>query len=333
MKDYPLITVIVPVYNVEAYLDECVQSILNQSYKNLDIILVDDGSKDGSPSMCDSWSQKDQRIRVIHKKNGGLSSARNAGLEIVKGDYISFVDSDDFFDDKMYEVLYEGISRSSDIGISTIKFYRYTDGKVEIHNVKWDSKVETLVEPTDFGVDTLLQKVCHASTNKLYRRDLLETVRFREGVLNEDVWFMYDLSKVVERLHVKMLELPYYAYYYRMRSDSICHASFPIEVSIIQNLNSIIDEEKGGRMTSAARYMRNRTIWKFCTSILIDNPQGRYGYYQEYYKSLSKELKGISYADIADPETDARFSCVLYWMVMNTPQLYRYLYKLFRIVK
>ena len=100
-----LVSVIVPIYNVEKYLEKCIESIVNQTYKNLEIILVDDGSQDNCPAMCDEWTQKDSRIKVIHKKNGGLSSARNAGLEVSNGEYISFVDSDDWLDENTFEEL------------------------------------------------------------------------------------------------------------------------------------------------------------------------------------------------------------------------------------
>ena len=108
MKD-ELITVIVPVYKVEKYLDRCVQSIVDQTYTNLEIILVDDGSPDNCPKMCDEWAKKDKRIKVIHKQNGGLSDARNAGLEKAKGKYVGFVDSDDYISPIMYEKLYKCI--------------------------------------------------------------------------------------------------------------------------------------------------------------------------------------------------------------------------------
>lgn len=92
----PLISVIVPIYNVESYLNRCVESIVNQTYQNLEIILVDDGSPDNCPQICDDWARKDSRIKVIHKENGGLSDARNAGMNIATGEYISFIDSDDY---------------------------------------------------------------------------------------------------------------------------------------------------------------------------------------------------------------------------------------------
>ena len=104
-KHKDLISVIVPVYDVEKYLDRCVESIVNQTYQNLEIILVDDGSPDNCPAMCDNWAEKDSRIKVIHKKNGGLSDARNAGMEIVTGEFIGFVDSDDWIEPEMYQLL------------------------------------------------------------------------------------------------------------------------------------------------------------------------------------------------------------------------------------
>ena len=103
--DYSLISIIVPVYKSERYLDECVGSLVNQTYKNIEIILVDDGSPDHCPAICDAWAAKDNRIRVIHKMNGGSSSARNVGIDNARGSYIGFVDSDDFFDTRMYEKL------------------------------------------------------------------------------------------------------------------------------------------------------------------------------------------------------------------------------------
>ena len=104
------ISVIIPVYKVEEYLEECLRSVINQTYNNLEIILVDDGSPDHCPQLCDEWSSKDSRIKVIHKENGGLSDARNAGMSIATGEYIAFVDSDDYIAPTMYEQLLKGFS-------------------------------------------------------------------------------------------------------------------------------------------------------------------------------------------------------------------------------
>lgn len=133
----PLISVIVPIYNVEKYLARCVDSIVNQTYKNLEIILVDDGSPDRCPKMCDDYAEKDSRIKVVHKKNGGLSDARNAGMAVATGEYISFIDSDDYVSDDFFECLLDVMNKeNSDIAeCSVVKLYedghleQYTDTK------------------------------------------------------------------------------------------------------------------------------------------------------------------------------------------------------------
>lgn len=112
MSKQPKVSIIVPIYNVEKYLDRCIQSLINQTLKEIEIVLVDDGSPDNCPQMCDEYAKKDSRIKVIHKKNAGLGYARNSGMEIAIGEYIAFVDSDDFVDEKMYEVLYESAKQN-----------------------------------------------------------------------------------------------------------------------------------------------------------------------------------------------------------------------------
>ena len=126
-----LISVIVPVYKVEQYLDECIQSIVNQTYTNLEIILVDDGSPDNCPQICDEWAKKDSRIRVLHNKNNGVSAARNAGLTIAKGQYIGFVDSDDYIAADMYESLMVGIKQGNKKISCCLVNHVYEDGVIE----------------------------------------------------------------------------------------------------------------------------------------------------------------------------------------------------------
>ena len=128
----PLITVIVPVYNVEEHLDRCIESIINQTYKNLEIILVNDGSPDNCPALCDKWAEKDDRIRVIHKTNGGVSSARNSGINVAKGEYVGFVDSDDYISADMYELMVESIiNNNSELSVIGYKIeekeFRHSD--------------------------------------------------------------------------------------------------------------------------------------------------------------------------------------------------------------
>ena len=137
MKD--LISVIIPIYNVEKYLNKCIDSIINQTYKNLEIILVDDGSPDNCPQICDEYAKKDNRIKVIHKKNGGVSSARNVGLINSTGNYIGFIDPDDYIEPIMYEKLLKVLKESNTL-VSMCGFYKIKDNKIiKIDN--YDEKI------------------------------------------------------------------------------------------------------------------------------------------------------------------------------------------------
>ncbi len=185
-----LISVIIPIYKVEQYLDKCIKSVVNQTYQNLEIILVDDGSPDKCPAICDKWKKIDNRIKVIHKPNGGLSDARNAGLKLATGDYIAFVDSDDYIDEDMYEFLVNQISLSNaDIAICNLD-YVDINGKI-MKNV-------TTGNNGCFTSKEILAKWCGEDFvyyvvvwNKLYKRKCWDNVYFPKGKINEDNFVMY----------------------------------------------------------------------------------------------------------------------------------------------
>lgn len=190
MNQLPLISVIVPVYNVEKYLYRCVDSIRNQTYQNLEIILVDDGSTDNSSILCDEIAKIDIRIKIIHKKNGGLSSARNKGIAVSTGDYIGFVDSDDWIMADMYEYLLCLMnSRNSEIAQINIK--KVPDFTMNVHEDKEKVNVltgkEILQHYMTMSTATGLYSVCSC----LFRRELLNGLAFREGKINEDIDFKY----------------------------------------------------------------------------------------------------------------------------------------------
>ena len=321
-----LISIIVPVYNVEEYLDECVQSLVNQTYTNIEIILVDDGSPDRCPDMCDEWANRDNRIRVIHKVNGGLSSARNVGIENATGDYLSFVDSDDFFDKMMYEKLYEGTTRSPNIGISAIKFYKYEDGVVSIYNPNWDTKKDILVKAEDFGILTLKQEICHAATNKLYKRSLLENVHFRLGRLNEDVLFMHDLSRNVRKHNCDMWDLSYYAYYYRMRPGSIGHSSTPLYIAVIDNMKEIMEEATDIVYKTISQKMYYKSIYEFCAHLLTDQSPNGTILRKKYFKKYRYLLSSIKLSDLIEEKDNyVRFS-ISFYLIKYVPCIYMFFF-------
>lgn len=185
MNSQPKISVIVPVYKTEGLLDRCVESIVGQTYKNLEIILVDDGSPDNCPAMCDEWGEKDSRIRVIHKENGGVSSARNAALDIATGDYIGFVDSDDWIEPEMYSSLIQKISESGK-NIALCSYYA-----VEISGERYECRCvvdKEVLDKDDYFRFIVLGGDGGYIWNRLYDADILKEVRF-----DEDIWYSEDL--------------------------------------------------------------------------------------------------------------------------------------------
>lgn len=210
------ISVIIPVYNVEDYLDECVASVCAQTHKDLEIILVDDGSPDNCPQMCDVWARKDTRIKVLHKTNGGLSDARNAGIGIASSDYIAFVDSDDRIEPDMLEKLLAALLRAdADIAACGIRNFGAAQGTWGCQSFEGTSEqiLEKLYSETAYPV---------AAWNKLYRRSCWETLRFPVGKICEDAFTTYQLIHNANRI----VMIPEALYFYRIRPESIMTASF-----------------------------------------------------------------------------------------------------------
>ena len=178
-KKVPLISVIIPVYNVEKYLNRCVQSVCNQTYHNLEIILVDDGSTDNSGKLCDEWAVKDLRIKVIHKDNGGLSSARNIGLDNAKGEYIGYVDSDDWIDMEMYSYLWT-ILKSYQVDVAFCDFYRFRK-RVPNKKVKEKIILREGKEIDDFFYRVNGEKSAYGVWCGLYRKEKISESLFCTG--------------------------------------------------------------------------------------------------------------------------------------------------------
>ncbi len=284
-----LISVIVPVYKVEDFLDECVESIVCQTYTNLEIILVDDGSTDSCPAKCDYWAQKDQRIVVLHKENGGLSSARNAGLEIATGEYIGFVDSDDYIAPNMYEELLKGFQNGANLAVTCGMVVAFNDCKKFPYNEKWLVSESRITSYNEFYVKILNSDVCHTVWSKLYRFDVIKKIRFKEGRNNEDTLYHFELSKVLEYYKLGMLEIPLNVYYYRIRQGSICNDShMPLALDTIKNLiemENYFNEQKDVR-ASLVRIHYVRTVFLFCIKIIF-NKSWMEKYYEQYYAELS----------------------------------------------
>ena len=216
-----LISVIVPIYKVEAYLDECVKSIISQTHKQLEIILVDDGSPDGCPAMCDAWAEKDSRIRVVHKENGGVSDARNAGIDAATGDYIAFVDSDDWIVPEMYEKMLAAL-RTENADICACNILSCFPDRF----CPWGCREYAVGEPEQF-LEMIYSDTSFpvAAWNKLYPRRMWENIRFPVGKICEDAFTTYRLVHSAQRI----VQIPEALYCYRIRENSIMTSAFRLQ--------------------------------------------------------------------------------------------------------
>ncbi len=218
-----LISVIVPIYKVEPYLDRCVQSIVSQTYERLEIILVDDGSPDNCGAMCDAWAEKDGRIKVVHKENGGLSDARNAGLEIATGALISFIDSDDAVEPTFLEELHQTlVEHEADVAECDIVFVD-EDGKVL--RQRGTAEVPVMDKMEALGRLVLEAGIYQTVWNKLYRRSAMEGIPFEKGKYNEDDFWTYQVFDRIGKLAV--VDRPLYNYL--QRSGSIMGTAYSLK--------------------------------------------------------------------------------------------------------
>lgn len=216
-----MISIIVPVYNQEKFLRQCVDSIIHQTYTDLEIILVDDGSTDHSAEICDHYALIDKRIKVIHKQNGGLSDARNAGIDIAQGEYLAFVDSDDFVDLNIYKRLMQAL-KETNASLAVCGCMRIDENG---ESIATDKKNYTLPSIVCTGISIINQEypaveqhwLTVVAWNKLYPRNLFENLRYPAGKYHEDEFLFHHLYAQVE----KVVFVPERMYYYRKRQGSI----------------------------------------------------------------------------------------------------------------
>lgn len=220
------ISVIVPIYKVEKYLRKCIESILCQTYTNLEIILVDDGSPDSCPQICDEYAKKDLRIKAIHKENGGLSSARNRGMEFVTGEFISFIDSDDYIHPQAYEKMLATLEKhSADMVICGMRYVN-EDGS-DFKNVVSSPIVDEILDK-DGGFNKLAGQGYFyyvTAVNKLYKKSVFNTLRFPEGRIHEDEYLIHHIIDACNRIACIKEEL----YYYVQRSESIMNTQYTVK--------------------------------------------------------------------------------------------------------
>lgn len=261
------ISIIVPVYNVEAYLEKCVESILKQTYTNLEILLVNDGSTDKSGELCDKLALRDHRIRVIHKENGGLSDARNRGIDEASSNLIGFIDSDDYIDEDMYETLYrQMVASKADLSMCGHYDVYHQIPEKQVAEIKtWELMPEEAIKMV---MEAKILSV--TAVNKLYKKALFEQLRFRIGKIAEDAFIMVDLihqcSKVVATNEKK--------YYYVHRENSITTQKFSLKfLNVIEayEQNAKIISENYPDLYDVAIMRLNWAYFYVLDRLLVDN--------------------------------------------------------------
>lgn len=290
----PKVSVIIPVYNVEQYVEKSIQSVLNQSMKDIEIILVDDGSTDASGKICDRYGKKEEKIVVIHKENGGLSSARNVGVEAASGDYIGFVDSDDYIDSMMYETLYQMVERdSADVAVCGV-YDVYKNGKVP-QCVSQEAFVCNQEEM--FGHILLGEKISGTVCNKLIRKDIAKELKFPIGKLFEDAFYSALLVQKIKKVSVTTEPM----YFYVHRSDSITTCGYrrkDLDVIEAFEIDKKLVISHFPQLIDKAEFALNSAYLRVLDKILLTKGYRKFPEYKiikSYVKEHGKEIVSSPY--------------------------------------
>ena len=279
--NHDIISVIVPIYNVEQYLQKCLDSILTQTYKELEIILVNDGSKDNSGRICDEYACIDSRVKVIHKKNEGVSIARNVGLDICNGSWICFIDGDDFIEPSYIESLYSNaIKYNADIVTSDFKGYDIKKGAFTSYYKKKGRYISNqMTGQKALSLMLRLRENCSV-WSKIFKRSSIANLRFPIGRINEDGLFLFYLYQKVNNV----VSIPQADYYYRVNPNGLARTVNERQFDIITNIEEMEESFTENVISSDCRNALN--IWEtiYCTNLLFI----LHG--SDYYKSHSSKI-------------------------------------------
>ncbi|OUQ56650.1 hypothetical protein B5E58_10520 [Tyzzerella sp. An114] len=312
MEEYK-ISVIVPVYKVEEYLNKCVDSIINQTYKNLEIILVDDGSPDSCGKICDEYAKKDSRIKVIHKENGGVSSARNAGLDVATGDYIGFVDSDDWIEPNMYEFLIKKcLYYNTDI--ARCEFIDEYDFNISDKNISLNENYYIIENSDNIIIDIIKGSWSEGVLcNKLYKSSLLRNIRLKNDLKYcEDLLFNYYVMKKANKIFVSNIK----KYHYFRRNDSVTGVQISeSSFDMLKVANIIISNEIDNReiyIYAVRRIVRNCIV--LINSCIINNLyKDKVSYMRNIIRKYIDNIKNDNVYTFKE-KTCALIICYMLWL-------------------
>lgn len=317
------VSVVVPVYNVAEYLPKCVDSLIAQTYKNIEIILVDDGATDHSGSICDGYQSKDERIKVIHKENGGLSSARNAGIDAATGEYIAFVDSDDFVAEGYIEKLLSACLENG-CKVSACAYYEYYS-QDDKRFVGGESSTVKSREDAVKDIFTMKNEICVVAWNKLYAKELFadNKIRYPKGKIHEDVFTTYKFCAAADK--VAYINEP--LYFYVQRAGSIMGQTFSKKrLQLIDAVESIAPFVK----ENAPEFDKEYEFYIFLNYLTLINTMADCGYKdKELFSGLSSKIGEMSASLSQNPcfGKKHKLTCIFLKLGMNVFYIIRKLYK------
>lgn len=325
-----MISVIVPIYNVEKYLKECIDSIIKQTYKDIEIILVDDGSPDRCSELCDNYALQDSRIKVVHKKNGGLSSARNAGIDIASGEWLVFIDSDDYIHSEMLTKMMEA-QIATDASLVVCDFCSFSDSGKAVRRTSNNGEI-TVYSPYEACEAFFSRKgIGWNAWNKLYHRTLFDTIRFPEGIYCEDkatIYKLYLKSNKVVYVHECL-------YYYRLRQGSIMQDK-PLRLyydtlKINETICNDMRHENDRLYNAACAYAAKCALYYFFSNINNDKMKDINNICLNQLKMYYPNVKKVSFIGV--PEKTVVYICGKLAVKDENNLLLRLLAKFYNLIR
>ena len=317
-----LITIVIPIYNVEEYLEKCVNSVINQTYKNIEIILVDDGSPDNCPRMCDEFAKNDERIKIIHKKNGGLSDARNAGIDIATGKYITFIDSDDYVSDDYVEYMYR-LLKENNTKMSTCETQVVNIEQPQNINNIFNENIEVLSKRDLFYKILFAKKSDVSAYSKLYETELFNDIRYPKGVVYEDTATTYKLIEKCEKIATGNKQ----NYFYCTRPNSISKMKGfnKNELDYIKNTNEMLEHLRKNYpdLQEAINRFDLYSNFRELRILLFSNPRNKKFEKDIFKKIKEKRREVLKYTDT--PKRD-KFAIILSFFGINVFRIAWYVY-------
>ena len=316
--DEKLVSVIIPAYNIEDYIGRCLDSVLSQTYKNLEIIGIDDGSSDRTGEILDNYAKKDRRIKVIHKENGGVSSARNKGIEAAEGDYIGFIDGDDLIEPEMYKTLVD-LLEEENADIAHCGYQMVFPDRIDYYHNTGKKKIQT----TEEGLKDLLsgEMIEPGLVNKLYKKELIKNCRLDETIkINEDLLMNYQLFKLSQKS--VYYDITPYSYIIRSSSATGANSLITKREDSLRVLNQIKDDCINNNLLSIIYKRYIYLLMAICRDDLKDK------LYMKYQKKQRKQLK-------KELKTDVFKSCIpkkLKYMSLFScyfPHIMKIIYKMY----